>query len=240
MARIRLFVEAELAPGATVMLDPLRAHYVANVMRARAGDALTLFNGRDGAFRADVVSVARNAVQLGVAARTASQPRPASLELVVAALKRDAMDLVAQKATELGVGAIRPVFTARTVAARVGTERLRAIATEAAEQCGRCDIPDIHPAQPLATLLDSWPANRRLLVADESGASPPIGDALDHHAGPWSVLIGPEGGLTGAELDGLRVRAFVTAAGLGPRILRADTAAIAALAVVQAFTGDWR
>jgi 16S rRNA (uracil1498-N3)-methyltransferase len=240
MPRIRLFIDQALVPGAAVALDPLRAHYVANVMRARPGDMLTLFNGRDGAFRASITAAARNAVTLEVTERTQPQPRPPSLELVVAALKRDAMDLVAQKATELGVGAIRTVFTARTVAARVGVDRLRAIATEAAEQCGRCDIPEIHAAVPLAAALEGWQPRRKLLLADESGKSPPVGDALAGHAGPWSVLVGPEGGFTGAELDGLRVRAFVTAATLGPRILRADTAAIASLAVVQAFTGDWR
>jgi 16S rRNA (uracil1498-N3)-methyltransferase len=240
MARIRLFIDQALMPGAAVALDPLRAHYVANVMRARPGDTLTLFNGRDGAFRASITATARNSVALEVGERTASQPRPASLELVMAALKRDAMDMVAQKATELGVGAIRPVFTTRTVAARVGVDRLRAIATEAAEQCGRCDIPEIHPAVPLSAVLEAWAAPRKLLLADESGTAQAVGDAISAHAGPWSVLVGPEGGFTGAELDGLRVRAFVTAAALGPRILRADTAAIASLAVVQAFTGDWR
>lgn len=243
MARIRLFVEDALATGAELSLDGPRLHYLSVVLRARPGDGVELFNGRDGAFAATILGFGRRAVSVGIGPLLRAQPPPGRLSLLVAALKRDALDLVARAATELGVAAIQPVFTARTNAGRVGAGRLAAIATEAAEQCGRCDVPRIAAPEPLSALLHRWPAGQALVAADESGASPPALDAL---AGlvdgqqPIAVLIGPEGGFTPGELDALRVRAFVTTVGLGPRILRAETAVIAALALVQARCGDWR
>ncbi len=240
MARIRLFVENALAAGATLALEGPRAHYLANVMRARPGERVRLFNGRDGEWVATIAGLGKRAVTLALAECLRPQPPAPDLILLVAALKRDALDLVARAATELGVGSIRPVFTARTNAGRVGTARLAAIATEAAEQCGRCDIPEIAAPQPLATLLDAWPSGRNLVLADESGTAPPALCTLAGLAPPVAVLVGPEGGFSGGELDALRRRAFVTAVGLGPNILRAETAVIAALALVQARLGDWR
>jgi 16S rRNA (uracil1498-N3)-methyltransferase len=238
--RIRLFVETALVPGASLGLDAARSHYLAGVMRARPGETVRLFNGRDGEFAAQVAAVARRGVTLVVGEATRPQPQPPAISLVIAAVKRDALDLIARAATELGVGAIRPVFTARTNAGRVGTARLRAIAIEAAEQCGRCDVPEIAEPMPLADLLAAWPADQALVVADERGGAPPALTGLDGLAPPIAVLIGPEGGFTAAELDAPAVRAFVTPISLGPRILRAETAAIAALALVQARCGDWR
>lgn len=240
MARIRLFVEDPLAPGAPIALADSRAHYLATVMRARPGDAVLLFNGRDGEWAATVEAASRKGVALAVGERTRPQPPNPDLWLVVAAVKRDALDLVARAATELGVSEIRPVFTARTNAERVGTARLAAIATEAAEQCGRCEVPSVAEPEPLPALLDRWPKSRRLVLADESGTSPPALAALHGLSPPLALLVGPEGGFTGGELDGLRVRAFVTAVGLGPRILRTGTAAVAALSLIQAQCGDWQ
>jgi len=240
LARIRLFIEAPLVAGATLALDGPRAHYLANVMRARPGDTVLLFNGRDGEFAAGIADIGRRRVALSVGAQARPQPPAPTLSLLVAVVKRDALDLIARAATELGVAAIRPVFTARTNAGRVGTARLAAIATEAAEQCGRCDVPAIGEPRPLAAVLEQWPAGQRLVVADESGRAPPALAALASLAAPAAVLVGPEGGFTPGELDALRVRAFVTTIGLGPRILRVETAAIAALALVQARVGDWR
>jgi 16S rRNA (uracil1498-N3)-methyltransferase len=240
LARIRLFVDHPLAVGDDLVLDAARAHYLAGVMRAKPGERANLFNGSDGEFLAEILPMERRAVSLRVAERLRAQPPPATLGLLVAAVKRDAMDLIARAATELGVAEIRPVFTARTNAGRVGTARLRAIAIEAAEQCGRCDVPKIAEPEALGALLEHWPSGRALVVADESGAAPPALDALACLAAPVGVLVGPEGGFTTGELDALRVRAFVTTVGLGPRILRAETAVIAALALVQARVGDWR
>lgn len=237
-------MSSPLAEGAALELAEPQAHYLGSVMRLSPGDGLALFNGADGEFEARIATLGRRRAGLAVGARLRPQPPAPSLELVIAALKRDAMDLVARAATELGVAAIRPVFTARTNAGRVGTARLAAIATEAAEQCTRCDVPAVAEPVSLTGLLDGWPGawpdGRRLVLADESGTAPPAALALARLAGPLSVLVGPEGGFTPAELDALRVRAFVTPVGLGPRILRAGTAAIAALALVQALAGDWR
>lgn len=240
MAGIRLFVPAPLAEGAALDLPDAQAHYLASVMRLAPGDGLALFNGMDGEFAARIATLGRKRAEVMVGARLRPQPPAPTLELVLAALKRDAMDAVARAATELGVARIRPVFTARTNAGRVGTARLAAIATEAAEQCTRCDVPAVEEPVSLDSLLDAWPAGRHLVLADEGRAAPPAAAALARLAGPLSVLVGPEGGFTPAELDALRVRAFVTPVGLGPRILRAGTAAIAALALVQALCGDWR
>jgi 16S rRNA (uracil1498-N3)-methyltransferase len=240
LARIRLFVEAPLEQGAALALDGARAHYLANVMRLKAGDAVLLFNGRDGEFSATLTDVGRRGVALAAGPLLRPQPPPATLALLVAALKRDALDLVARAATELGVGRILPVFTARTNAGRVGTARLAAIAIEAAEQCGRCDIPAIAEPEPLFPLLERWRSADRLVLADEGGTAPPALAALAGAGPAAGVLVGPEGGFTGGELDALRVRAFVTPVSLGPNILRAETAAIAALALVQAAGGAWR
>lgn len=240
MAGIRLFIDHALGAGSEILADEGRSHYLAHVMRARPGARVLLFNGRDGEFAAEIAAITRRGVALRVGECLRPQPPAPSIALLVAAVKRDALDLIARAATELGVAAIRPVFTLRTNTARVGTARLAAIATEAAEQCGRCDVPVIAAPEPLAAVLDGWPPGRNLVVAEASGEAPAPLAGLGAIAPPGGVLIGPEGGFTPRELDALRARAFVTTVGLGPRILRAETAAIAALALVQARLGDWR
>lgn len=249
LPKLRLFVAADLGDGLAVKLDREQTRYLANVMRAKAGDGVALFNGRDGEWSSEITSLGKCAVDLRVAARLRPQAPEPDLWLAFAPIKRGCIDFVAAKATELGVARLIPVMTARTQMTRVNTGRLRASAVEAAEQCERLTVPQVDEPASLAEMLANWPAERRLLVGDETGGGQPIAEAArdikeaDIAAGanlPCAVLMGPEGGFTAAELDELDKLTFVTKIGLGPRVMRADTAAIAALSVIQAIAGDWR
>ena len=225
---IRLFVEAPLHAGGVVPGSAGQAHYLAAVMRRAVGDRVALFNGAEGEWTARIAALARGAVRFEVLAPTRPQEAEPDLWLCFALLKREATDLVVEKATELGVSRLRPVLTERTQAARVNLDRLRAIAAEAAEQCERLSVPAIDPPLPLAELLAAWPPARPLAVAMERGAAPPL------RPGAGALLVGPEGGFSGRELDVLRRQPFVALVTIGPRILRAETAAIAGLALMQA------
>ncbi len=242
--KTRLYVEEPLAEGQAVGLAAAQAHYLGTVLRLGRGDAVALFNGRDGEWRAAIDGIGRGWCSLAVAERTRAQSAAPDLWLCFAPVKRARIDFVASKATELGVARLCPVLTRHTAVERVNTERLRANAIEAAEQCGRLDVPEVAAPVALDALLADWPESRRLMVCDETGRAPAIDAALAPFAGappgPWAVLTGPEGGFAAAELDALAKRPFVIPVGLGPRILRADTAAVAALACWQARLGDWR
>jgi 16S rRNA (uracil1498-N3)-methyltransferase len=227
---IRLFVTAPLATGAAIAATAGQAHYLGTVMRRAVGDAVVLFNGSDGEWAARLASLRRGVASFVVDDLLRPQVEEPDLWLAFALLKRDATDLVVQKATELGVAALWPVVTARTNAQRVNLERLHAIAIEAAEQSERLTVPCIHEPRPLATLLHAWPAGRCLFVAVEREAAPPIAATNE----PAGLLVGPEGGFAPAELAAIQAHPFVTSVTLGPRILRADTAAIAGLARLQA------
>lgn len=233
MARsIRLYAPSPLAAGGLVTLPPEQAHYVSAVMRLSVGASVALFNAEDGEWQGRIVALRRDRAEIAIAARL-RPPMPTEtpdLWLVFALLKRQATDLVIQKATELGVAAIFPVITARGIGERVNLARLLTIATEAAEQCERLSVPKIAPPEPLSDLLAAWPPGRPLVAALERVDCPPIMPI----AGPAALLIGPEGGFTPAELDVLRAHPFLMPATLGPRILRAETAAIAGLALLQA------
>ncbi len=230
---IRLFVPVPLAAGTAVEATPAQAHYLAGVMRRAPGDPVRLFNGRDGEWQARIETLRRGAALLRVGALIRPQAAGPDLWLVFALLKRDPTDLLVRQSTELGVGAFWPVLTARTNAARTNPDRLAAIAAEAAEQSERLTVPVLHELRPLPALLDAWPADRPLFAAVErSGAAPPPAAA---RAG---LLIGPEGGFTEAELDLLRGCPFVTPVGLGPNVLRAETAALVGLALLQASRPD--
>jgi 16S rRNA (uracil1498-N3)-methyltransferase len=242
--KVRLYVEAPLEAGQVIGLDPAKAHYLGAVMRLAAGAEVALFNGRDGEWRARIDGVGRGWCSLAAVECLRPQRASPDLWLVFAPIKRARIDFVAAKATELGVAALRPVLTRHTTVERVNLERLRANAVEAAEQCERLDVPQVVAPVALEALIEDWPRGRRLMLCDESGASPPVAAALAPFAGapagPWAVLAGPEGGFARSELDALNKREFVTAVSLGPRTLRADTAALAALACWQALIGDWR
>lgn len=237
----RLFLDHPLEAGREVPATPQQAHHLGGVLRRAAGDPVLLFNGQDGEWEARIVSLRKDRASLLPERMTRPQPPPApGPRLLVSALKRDAMDLVAEKATELGAALIQPVLARRCVADRVNTARLSAIAQEAAEQCGRLTVPRVAPAAPLHAVLDAWDGTP-LLVGDERRESPPVAAAARalQPGHPWAWLVGPEGGFERAELDDLRRRAFVSMVSLGPRILRAETAAVAGLAVLQALAGDW-
>jgi 16S rRNA (uracil1498-N3)-methyltransferase len=214
-------------------------------MRRGEGAPLLLFNGRDGEWQATLSLRGRKGAVARVGeCRRAQNPEP-DVWLCFAPVKRGRIDLIAEKATELGVSRLQPVLTQHTIIERVNLERLRANAIEAAEQTERLSVPEVHKPVELMRLLDEWPAGRRILMCDETGGGPPIAtvlSALDEAArtAPWAILIGPEGGFAAAELQALRLIKDVAAVGLGPRILRADTAALSALAVWQALAGDWR
>ena len=245
----RLYVTADLAPGVEIAAEERAQHYLRNVMRRSVGDPVVLFNGRDGEFAAEIARLDKRAATLRIAARRRAQDGVPDLWLCFAPLKKDAVDFLIEKGTELGVAVFQPVVTRRTIAARLNLDRLAANAVEAAEQTERLSVPEIRPAVAFEALLQSWPRERRMILCAEAGPAQPIADALTGLTGgptnvsqsnAWSIFCGPEGGFHVSELDRLRDLPFVTPVGLGPRILRADTAAVAALAVFQSILGDGR
>ena len=211
-------------------------------MRLRAGDSIAVFNGRDGEWQAVIAEISKKAGMLRVEENRKVQSLEPDLWLVFALLKRGPVDLVAEKATELGVSRLCPVFTERTNAARLKLDRLRAIATEAAEQCGRLTLPGINNPQSLEALLSAWPSDRGLVWLDETGSGTPIADvmAARKKGSPDALLIGPEGGFSPAELKLIGKKTYVTPASMGKRLLRAETACIASLSMWQAIAGDWQ
>ncbi|MBT3553222.1 MAG: 16S rRNA (uracil(1498)-N(3))-methyltransferase [Rhodospirillaceae bacterium] len=243
--KIRLYVEARLAADAGAPLDAEQVHYLKNVMRREIGDSVLLFNGEDGEWMAEIAALERRGGRLHVRAQTRPHmDESAGPWLLFAPVKRQQNDLIAQKATELGAAVIWPVITQHTNADRLRADRMHTIAREAAEQCGRLGLPEIREPSPLGAALEAWPEERTLLVMDETGGGTQIaevaGQISANGASPIAILIGPEGGFAKVELDALANLAFVRRAGLGQRILRAETAAIAALACIQAIAGDWR
>ncbi|MBF9048343.1 16S rRNA (uracil(1498)-N(3))-methyltransferase [Rhodobacterales bacterium LSUCC0031] len=246
--KIRLYVDHALQPGQTVDLSREQANYLFNVMRLGQGAELALFNGRDGEWRALVAVAGKRGGSLICDAQTALMMPPPDLWLLFAPIKKARTDFIVEKATEMGAARIIPVQTDFTNAERIRQDRLQAHAVEAAEQCGGTFVPTVDDLQRLDRLLSDWPLGRRLLFADEGdvGRSALLPDLvagdparLGQGAG-WAILIGPEGGFSPAERDRLRALPFVTPIALGPRILRADTAAVAALTLFQASLGDWR
>jgi 16S rRNA (uracil1498-N3)-methyltransferase len=239
--RLRLFVEAPLNAGAEISPGESQTHYLLHVMRARDGDTARLFNGKDGEWRARISNVTRRSCALICDRQMAEQNGVPDLWLAFAPIKKTPAEYLVQKATELGTARLLPVVTERTVARRVNVERLRANAIEAAEQSGRLTVPEIREALSLPELLRGWSPERALLFCDESGDALSIADALARAETrkSWGVLTGPEGGFSPEERHLIRAHPAVLPVTLGPRIMRADTAALAALAVWQALLGDW-
>ncbi len=237
---IRLFVADNLKADGEVVPTPDQARYLTAVMRLAVGDELRVFNGRDGEWRARLVEVARRGCRLLAMAPTRPQTSGPDLDLVVALVKRPRLETIVEKAAELGALRVVPVVTSRASPGRLNIARLSAIAMEAAEQTGRLEVPQILPPRELADLLAGWRPERRLMFCDEAGDAPPALSGLAGAAtGPWAILIGPEGGFSPVERARVRALASAVPVSLGPRILRADTAAIAAMALWQAALGDW-
>ena len=237
-AKIRLYVDQALAAGQPVTVGADQANYLFNVMRLLAGDAVLLFNGRDGEWRAVVEQAGKRAGVLRCDVQTAPLRLPPDLWLMFAPIKKARTDFIVEKAVELGAARIIPVQTRHTNSERIRQDRLQAHAMEAAEQCGATSVPAVADLAPLDNLLDHWPADRQLLWCDEARAGEPL--ALPGTRGqPWAILIGPEGGFSAEEQIRLRALPQVVPLSLGPRILRADTAAVAALTLWQAALGDW-
>lgn len=234
----RLYVDTPLGGDVAVPVDGNAAHYLLSVMRVREGDAVMLFNGRDGEWGARAEGIRKRDLVL----RCAEQTRPLEvvpdLWLCVAPIKKGRIDLIAEKACELGVARLQPVLTRRAVVDKLNLDRLQAHLVEAAEQCGRTALPELCEMKKLVALLADWPTGRHLFFADETG-----GESIEHvfraHPGPAALLIGPEGGFSPEERDVIRAHLAAIPLSLGPRILRAETAAIAATACWMAVNGDW-
>ncbi|MDP3739326.1 MAG: 16S rRNA (uracil(1498)-N(3))-methyltransferase [Hyphomonadaceae bacterium] len=248
----RLYVTPDLGEGLEIPVDSDQAHYLTRVMRLAAGDPVRVFNGRHGEFDASLAASTKSTATLKLGQQTRQQQGVPDVWLLFAPLKKARTDFVVEKATELGASEILPVLTERTDADTVRTDRLQRIAIEAAEQAERLDVPRIHEAAKLPALLASWKPDRVLIYADEAGedaAKPwggeagraaPAASGLEVLKAPAAILIGPEGGFSPAERKRLRELPYVRPVSLGPRILRAETAAVAALALYQALAGDWR
>ena len=237
----RLFLDADLGAGAAVAVSAEQANYLLNVLRLKAGARLLVFNGRDGEWAAEIAETGKRRATLRLHERTRPQTAGPDLLYLFAPLKHARLDYMVQKATEMGVAGLQPVMTRRTVAERVNLERMRANVIEAAEQCGILRVPEIRAPVKLDGLLASWDAARRLIFCDEDApVQRPLAALADLPAGPLALLIGPEGGFAEEERAALTRLPAVTRLSLGPRILRADTAAVAALALVNAACGDWR
>ena len=238
----RLYVDAPLAAAASVALEEAQAHYLTHVLRLKAGQGVLLFNGRDGEWRASLAAAGKRSVILTATDQTRPQTAPADLHYLFAPLKSARLDYMVQKAVEMGVSRLQPVLTQHGQVARINLDRMRANAIEAAEQCGILSLPEVAEPVALSRLMAQWQPERWLVFCDEDAeAADPLAalQAVPRQA-PLAILIGPEGGFAQDERASLLKLPQIARLSLGPRILRADTAAVAALAVVQTVLGDWR
>ncbi|MBB4002829.1 16S rRNA (uracil(1498)-N(3))-methyltransferase [Aurantimonas endophytica] len=237
----RLYVESDLADAEAIAATAVQANYLLNVLRLGESDTVLAFNGRDGEWRCELRKPAKKKLDLVPLARTRDQIPAPDLLYLFAPLKHARLDYMVQKAVEMGAGTLQPVMTQHVQASRINIDRMRANAVEAAEQCGILSIPDCREPIGFGTLLAGWDPARHLIFCDErEEAESPIETLRSMPPGRLALLVGPEGGFSQDERASLRALPFVTVMSLGPRILRADTAAVAALAVLQAAVGDWR
>lgn len=237
----RLFLEARLQAGERIACSPEQANYLLNVLRLGTNAEVLAFNGHDGEWSVRLIDVGKRRCALECVERTRAQTSGPDIHYLFAPLKHARLDYMVQKATELGVAKLQPVLTRRTITARVNGERMRANAIEAAEQCGILRVPEVAAPERLETVLQNWDERRALVFCDEAAeVASPLAALARLEGRPLAVLIGPEGGFERAEQAMLRGKSFALPISLGPRIMRADTAAVAALALVNAALGDWR
>ena len=236
----RLFVSSDLEKHAIISMNRSHANYLLNVLRMKNGSRILLFNGRQGEWLGEITEAARKSCSVKLLSQTRIQPEPYDLVYLFAPLKKGRLDYMIQKAVEMGAGEIRPVITQHTQIAKLNLERLRANISEAAEQCGILSIPKLFEPIPLEVILENWDGDRSIIYCDEATNKTDGIDVLRRLENKkLALLIGPEGGFSEEERSSLRSLEFVYPISLGPRILRADTAAVAALAIVQAIAGDW-
>ncbi len=236
----RLYLDHDLAEDAVIALSKEQAHYLGNVLRLSSGDALRVFNSKDGEWRALVADINRKAARIEITEQLrAPKPCP-DIWLCFAPVRKHRNAFILEKATELGVGTLQPLITARTQFPKIRLDKMQAQIIEASEQTERLDLPMLCETRDLSKMLDNWPEGRALIFADEAGDAEPAMNVLQNLSGPAALLIGPEGGFTAEEREILRAKSFVTAVTLGPRILRADTAALSMLTLWQACSGDWK
>ncbi|MBE1295412.1 16S rRNA (uracil(1498)-N(3))-methyltransferase [Phycobacter azelaicus] len=239
-AKIRLYVEHPLGAEQTIPVERDQAHYLFGVMRLAVGSKVALFNGRDGEWLAEVVEASKRSGVLICQEQTRPLQMPPDLWLLFAPIKKARTDFIVEKAAEMGAACILPVQTEFTNSERIRQDRLQAHAVEAAEQCGGTYVPEVADLQKLSRLLDHWPPERQLMFCDEAEVGNALQLAAEHHKGaPWAILIGPEGGFSEGERKRLHALPQSHVVSLGPRILRADTAAVAAMTLWQQALGDW-
>lgn len=239
-ARIRLYTNSALSDSAYIELSKENAHYLANVMRKKSGDDILLFNGCDGEWLGTLDNISKKSGQVKVKQQTKSQQNSPDLLLCFALVKNAPSANIVQKATELGVGALQPMITKYTVAKRINIDKISSNVIEAAEQCRRLDVPKVLETSSLTDILNNWDEERTIILCDESGEGKPILEALSgKNINKAAIFIGPEGGFSADEFEMLRKKPYMISVGMGARILRADTAAIAAITCYQAVLGDW-
>ena len=236
----RLYIDKSLEDGADISLSKVQTHYLTNVLRLKSGDSIRIFNGQDGEWRAEVVNLSRKLVGLMIAERLRAPSSCPDIWLCFAPVRKHRNAFIIEKATELGASVLQPVITDHTQFPKIRLDKMQAQIIEAAEQTERLDLPILKEPQKLSALIEGWDAERALIMGDEAGDCSPAQTILKSLTGPAALLTGPEGGFSPSERDILRAKDFVTPVSLGPRILRADTAAVSLLTLWQAAQGDWQ